>query len=680
MNIARVPNLLSTRIALSNLTRTNLSLFTVQSQLATGRLVNRPSDDPVRATMILTLDSRLERAEQRLKNLDHATSSLNGLDAALAEVSDMILEAKSIASEQSNVGSSASEKRNQALVIQSLLDGLFQTVNRSSISGHMFGGTTPGTRPVESFLSGYRYVGEGTGLVTDLGLGTAVPVTLGRGNPIAGVSARVHGTVGFDLDLTPDTRLDDLRGGRGLGVSSGTVEFSFDGLVRAQVDLTGADTVADVLDALRAAIQSYEQTNGVTILGAGGVSITGGAITIDVAPDTNGGPDPTLRFYDQAGGVTAADLGLTATGATAEFSAAFIVGIDLDPTLTWRTSTGLIDGQALGSIRIENAGQVRVIDLSGAQTFGDVKNLIEGADIGVRVEINAGRDGIDVVNEVSAGRVGAMSISGISAGDTTAERLGIRSFSAMTRVTDFNFGAGVEVLSGRSDPLTGQPDPMLDRDFRVTLGNGRTFDVDLRPSDMVTVGTIIARINAQASSQGMRVPEDFQAALSPTSNGIAFTQDGAFAQPIQIAKLNDSPALSQLGLKDGARSNGGATITSSDRSKVRVSSVFSDLLDLHGALMSNDTFGITFAAEHLEQAVDRVSQARALVGGFTNRVTKAIRSQEDQALLDQQIRSEMRDLDFAEAAVRLNLLQTQLMASLQTTAMMGSRTLLDFLG
>ena len=40
----------------------------------------------------------------------------------------------------------------------------------------------------------------------------------------------------------------------------------------------------------------------------------------------------------------------------------------------------------------------------------------------------------------------------------------------------------------------------------------------------------------------------------------------------------------------------------------------------------------------------------------------------------------MRDLDFAEAAVRLNLLQTQLMASLQTTAMMGSRTLLDFLG
>ncbi|MCH7960976.1 MAG: hypothetical protein IIC49_01440 [Planctomycetes bacterium] len=391
------------------------------------------------------------------------------------------------------------------------------------------------------------------------------------------------------------------------------------------------------------------------------------------------GDDITL-YRAAAGGVTAADLGLTATGATAEFSAGSIVGIDLDPKLTWRTSVGQIDGQALGSVRIENAGQVRVIDLSGARTFGDVKNLIEGADIGVRVEINAGRDGIDVVNEVSAGRVGAMSISGISAGDTTAERLGIRSFSALTRVTDFNFGAGVEVLSGRSDPLTGQPDPTLDRDFRVTLGNGRAFDVDLRPSDMVTVGTIIARINAQAASQGIRVPADFQAALSPTSNGISFTQDGAFAQPIQIAKLNDSPAFSQLGLKDGAPSNGGATFTSSDRSKVRVSSVFSDLLDLHGALMSNDTFGITFAAEHLEEAVDRVSQARALVGGFTNRVTKAIRSQEDQALLDEQIRSEMRDLDFAEAAVRLNLLQTQLMASLQTTAMMGSRTLLDFLG
>ena len=124
----------------------------------------------------------------------------------------------------------------------------------------------------------------------------------------------------------------------------------------------------------------------------------------------------------------------------------------------------------------------------------------------------------------------------------------------------------------------------------------------------------------------------------------------------------------------------GATFTGSNRTKVRVAGVFSDLLDLREALNKNDIFGIVFAAEHLEESVDNVSQTRALVGGFTNRVAKATITQEDQMLLDERVRSDMRDLDFAHAAVRLNLLQVQLAAGLQTTAMMGSRTLLDFLG
>ena len=53
---------------------------------------------------------------------------------------------------------------------------------------------------------------------------------------------------------------------------------------------------------------------------------------------------------------------------------------------------------------------------------------------------------------------------------------------------------------------------------------------------------------------------------------------------------------------------------------------------------------------------------------------------EDQTLLDESTRSSLRDLDFTEAAVRLNLLQTQFQAGLQTTAASFSRSLLDFLG
>lgn len=680
LNITRVPNLLTSRMALTNITRTNVALFGVQNQLATGRSVLRPSDDPVRAAAILTLDSRLERADQRLRNLDHANTSLNVLDSALAEVSDLILESKSISSQQSNVGSSPAERKSQAIVVQSLLDGLFQTVNRESISGYLFGGSAPGKRPVEAFLNGYQYVGQGDGLVTDLGLGSSVPVTLGRGNGIVPNVAKVKGLVSFDLELTPDTRLADLRGARGLGVSPSVIELSFDGLPPTQFDLSNADTVQDVVDTLSRAIGVYEQANNVTILGAGGVSIDGGSITIDVVPDANGGANPALRFYDLTGGAAAEDLGLAASGSTIEFSASESAGSDLDPRLTWRTPATLVDGLPLGQIRIENGGQSSIVDLSGAQTFGEIKAAIEGAGLAVTVELNAAADGIDIVNNLSAGRDGALSIMEIGVGDTTADRLGIRSFAALTRTSDLNFGKGVEVLSGRTDPTSGLVDPALNSDFRITLGNGRSFDVDLRPQDLATVGDIIARINDQAASQNIAIPTEFEATISATSNGIQFTQDSTYAQSIQTAKLNDSRAFAQLGLGNGTYTNGGATFTSSNTSKVRVASVFSDLIDLKAALNANDTFGILFAAEQLEGSVDKVSQTRALVGGFANRVTKATTTQEDQALIDEAVRADMRDLDFAQAAVNLNLLQVQLAASMQTTAMMSSRTLLDFLG
>jgi flagellin-like hook-associated protein FlgL len=68
------------------------------------------------------------------------------------------------------------------------------------------------------------------------------------------------------------------------------------------------------------------------------------------------------------------------------------------------------------------------------------------------------------------------------------------------------------------------------------------------------------------------------------------------------------------------------------------------------------------------------------VGVYDSRVEREATRQEDQSLLDEQFRSQLQDLDFAEAAVRFNLLQTQLTASLSVGAQTQTRSLLDFLG
>ena len=56
----------------------------------------RPSDDAVAGSTIAVLDDILERREQRLRNLSHAEGLLNNIDAALADGTDLMIEAKGI--------------------------------------------------------------------------------------------------------------------------------------------------------------------------------------------------------------------------------------------------------------------------------------------------------------------------------------------------------------------------------------------------------------------------------------------------------------------------------------------------------------------------------------------------------------------------------------------------------
>jgi flagellin-like hook-associated protein FlgL len=669
--MSRAPNLLRSQVSLAQITRANLDILRVQSQLATGQLINRPSDDAVRAASISVLDSMLDRSGQWQRNMDHAQSALDVLDGALGDASDKVLEAKSIASAEVNFGVTPEERASQAILVNSMIGDLFNLGNRESVAGHIFGGSTPGRTPFEEFLGGYRYVGEGAGIVTDLGLADGVPITLGANNAIGATSIRVRGTADLTPALAGTTRLADLRGGRGVGISLGKIEFSVDGGARRQIDLSGADTAQDVADRLNSELRAYEAELGESFLEGAGVSFSGASLSIDLAGAH------TLEFFDIGAGVTAQDLGLTSASPTV-FSEASPAGGGLSPRLTWTTPTALLSGGPLGSLTLKNAGHIRTVDLSGAETFDDIRNLIEGAGIGLRVLLNEARDGIDILNEVSTGRDNAMSIEEVPGGGMTATRLGIRTLALDTRLSDFNDGDGVGIMDGAVDPLTGNPDPAKDIDFAVRLGDGRQITVDLRPQDMVTVSTLVSRINAQALAQGVSAG-DFTAGLTNGANGLAFTQNSAFAGPITVEQRNGSPAFSDLGLDEGTFDAGSATFVSADRAKVRVDNLFTQLLDLRDALAGNDTSGITLAGERLEESVGRVAEARALVGGYSQRTQDAAMRQQDRDILDQKTRSELRDLDYAEAATRFTALQTQLTAGLQVAAT-GSRTLLDFLG
>lgn len=675
--MARAPTLFLAQVQLDRINRNNISLFDVQQRLATGRTVNRVSDDPVRAAAISSINQSLDRSSQWLRNFNTAGTALDMLDGAIGDAQNAGLEAKSIALEYVNTTFNADDRAGAAITVESLLDKVFEVANRKSNVGHMFGGDQPGSQPVTQMLGGYRFGASGDGLKIDLGPGIDVPLTLGPGSPLGGASARVRGFTSLRPFVENDTPVADLRGARGQGVRLGEIELAI-GDETERVDLSGADLAGDIADAIEAGIRRIEDRTGRALLDPQGVRFEARSLRIDLREADGVGPLPDLTFGEVAEGSTAADLGLAGQEA---FTATNGEGADLNPRLTSLSGISDIDDLPLGQIRIRNGGQTQLVDLSEARTIQDVRNAIEATGLGVRVEIDPQNDTIDLVSDLAVAVGNGLSVEEVQGNFDTAQRLGIRSFSAQTEVSSLNDGRGVRIIDGQADPETGEVTADRNTDFRVTLGDGRDFDVDLRPEDLTTMAAISERINQAAADAGIDVPGEFEAGVVRTGpGGLTMRQGGGIAQPMQIEKLNGSPALRDLGLQDAVYDPEGSIMVGDDVGQVRVRNIFSDLLDLRQALLDNDETGITFAGEAVETRLSEIAQVRAIVGGDARRVREAQELREDIVLLDEATRSGLRDTDFAKAAVELSQLQVQLQAALQVTASSRQQTLLDFLG
>ncbi len=646
--------MLSSNIMLSSLQLGQQRLLNAQVQLATGKTVNRPSDDAVASSTITVLDDILERRSQRLRNLSHADSMLGTLDEALADTSDLLLEAKGIGASQVGIGSDAQTRANQAEVVDAMINQLYSIANRKYQMTHILGGSATAEPPMSSLLGGLRYGGSGDGMVTDLGFERSVPVTMSGEAAFGSLSSRVKGDTDLDPLLTLDTRLADLDGGLGKGVARGSFNVDIDGS-DVTVDISAAHTVQDVIDALEAAIQTVD---------------AGASVTIDAASGNS------LRVTPSAGvTVTISDLGTDGTAADLGLAGVFTgpgggAGSDLNPRLTENTSLAALRNVTypLGTIRLQNAGQSRDLDLSGAETVRDVINAVAGLNIGIRVEIAESGDRLNFINELSGGEMSIGEVGGV-----TATELGVRSLNGSTRLSDFNDGRGVSMKTGSVDPITGLPDPAADFDFRVTLKDGRSFDVDLEGVE--TVDDVLANINAAATAAGITVPAEFSAGLVATGNGIELT-DNTVGTTTSVTALNGSFAAQDLGILGSTTS---ATLTGEDRAKVAVDSVFSHLISLRDALRANDERGITLATEKLDADIARAAEARATVGVRSRRVSDGVDREEELQLQDLSLKSQLQDLDYTEAAVRFASLQQQLQAGLMTTSQISRLSLLDYL-
>ena len=635
---SRVSMLMQSNMILNSIRSNSVDLLKAQDQLTSGLKIARPSDAPSEATTIMQLDNKLERFQDFLKNMNFASDIFASADAALGQAVGLVTDAHTLALE---LASKSGHKAN-ATVINSILNQLVTVGNTSTRGNYIFAGQSATKPPFSQTDNGIEFIGSLDKMTTRVSLDSEIGFSVDGNDVFGAISSRVLGIADLNPDITTDTLLVDLNGGLERGIRKGSIRID-DGVNPAVViDLSKSVTVGDVINKINA-----EAPSGTT------ASIAADGTSFQITSAAGGA---NLKILEVGTGYTARDLGIfNSAGAGATIS-----GQDVDARLTSATPVTALAGGAgidlTSGLLITNSliGNTNSLDLSTATTMGEILATINQAGLGVRAVINDGESGINIFNQLSGSQ---MSIG--ENGGTTAADLGIRSMVGTTPLSELN--------GGRSVHVTGQNDDA--GVIQITDRNGTTYDVDL--STAKTVQDVMDLINAATGGA-------VTAALTTTGNGIVLTNTvgGAGNLSVTTISANGYFVAKELGLD---QSVGSDTLTGQDVNRIEPAGVYSHLIALRDAMEAGDQVAINRAGAALEKDLERLINLHGKVGSQMAALEDRKIRTEDNMIAIVRLRSDIRDMDFAEAVTRYQNLATALQANLMAASKMTGMSLLDFL-
>lgn len=640
INITRYSQNLRSTVVLDAIRRTQRELFLSQSRLASGRSFTTPSENPVGASRVMDLRQALSQQQQFSQNVQHGDNFLAAADSAMFEINDLMIQSSVIASQNVGSFSSASEREAEAELVARIRDAIQNVANRSLGGRFVFAGRETLHRPFVEALGGVAYVGDFGELAIRTGEGLSAVINV-PGSELFGALSR---SITSNVDLTPTlavtTRLDAVVGTGGRPIQTGKFVINEVGGVGAfVVDLAGATSVGDLIDIINQA--ASEAGSSLT------ASLEDEGLTITPA----GSP---VTISEVNGGSTAGSLGLVTREAVTDP----IVAEALAARVTRMTLIAdLANGEGIdleGGLLIDNGGNAVTIDLSEAETVQDLINSINGAGVFVLARVNDAGTGIDVFNRVSGSalRVGEN-------GGTTAADLGIRTFDAATSLTELNGGRGLHLIEGEAD-------------LRITTKDGQVIDVNLDGAE--TIGDVITLIEEAAVEAGVNLT----ASQASIGNGLLLTDETGGTGDLTVGSINLSAAAEDLGFS-GKATGDDNELVGKDVRPIRTEGIIDALVELEEALRTDDTTGITLAAERIDGLRDDVIRVQGIIGARSQTMRAKLDQMASATVATQQILSQVQDLDFAEAAIKLQSAVTQLQANLQTSSSLLSLSLLDFL-
>ena len=174
MAVERMTQRMMTQSAFLGMQTSLDRLAKAQEQLSTGKLINRPSDDPTGAVSSMRFRVSVAEQKQYARNAGDAVAWLNQIDATLSSMTDQVRRGRDLALRGANEGSVGPQAREAlAIEVEQIRAGLLQTANANYLGRPVFGGITAGSQAYDETGT---YVGEPGAVMRTVGHGVKIRV------------------------------------------------------------------------------------------------------------------------------------------------------------------------------------------------------------------------------------------------------------------------------------------------------------------------------------------------------------------------------------------------------------------------------------------------------------------------------------------------------------------------
>jgi len=512
---SRVSGLLTRQRLTQQYQTDQLDLFRLQEQISTGYRISTPSEDAPAAIRAISLQRLLSRKDQLDTNIRIGLQFLGATDNAISGITDALNQIK--AGTLGVVGTVTTQGDRDGAIsqINGALEQLVGLANGKAQGRYLFGGSQTNQPPYSFDDAGnVVYRGDDRSVQSYSDLGVLFASNSSGQEVFGGVSESVQGSADLDPQLSADTLLSSLRGGRGINRNGSLQIANTVSNEVSIVDISNASTVGDLIRLIEdnpptgSTIDVSISDNGLTLVELGGDS---------------------LVVSEVGTGTTARELGLPTVPST------ILVGEDLNPRILKTTRLeDLLGTQARASLKAGGGNNDVLIQGSTNGELYDsvVVSFVDGGGVPLDVDFNSGAktlvitidEGVttaqDVVDAINAEGSFTAALDLVDSSSVAAAGTGFVS-SLTTATTSGGVGETLDQTSG----------------LRVVNG-GEIFDITFEGAE--TVEDLLNILNSAEAG--------LLAEINAAGDGINI-RSRLSGQDFQIGELNDGNTASQLGVR-----------------------------------------------------------------------------------------------------------------------------------